>query len=159
MNHQEFEILLVEDDPADAELTTRSLQKEGLANRITVARDGAEALDFVFCRRAFAGRRFEQPPSLILLYLKLPKVSGHEVLRTIKSDERTRSIPVIVLTSSDHPRDLAECYRLGVNSYIQKPVDLRKFQETVRVFGLYWLIVNRMPPVSPFQTPGLGETS
>jgi two-component system, response regulator len=158
MNHQEFEILLVEDDPADAELTARSLQKEGLANRITVARDGAEALDFVFCCGAFAHRKFEQPPSLVLLDLKLPKINGHEVLRTIKADERTRSIPVIALTSSDQERDLAECYRLGVNSYIQKPVDLSKFQETVRTFGLYWLVVNQMPPVSAFQTSGLGET-
>jgi two-component system response regulator len=150
MSAQEYEILLVEDDPADAELTVLSLQKEGLANKIVVARDGAEALDFVFCRGSYADRSFQNPPRLILLDLKLPKVTGHEVLKTVKADERTRSIPVIVLTSSNHERDLVECYSLGVNSYIQKPVGLQKFQETVRQFGIYWLMVNHMPPVSSF---------
>lgn len=154
----QYEILLVEDDPADAELTMRSLKKEGLANCITIARDGAEALDFVFCRGAFANRSFEAPPSLILLDLKLPRLTGHDVLRAIKSDPRTASIPVIVLTSSNHERDLAECYRLGVNSYIQKPVDLQKFQDTVRTFGLYWLVVNQMPPASVFAQAPAGES-
>ena len=153
MTPQENVILLVEDDPADAELTVLSLHKEGLANQIEIARDGAEALDFVFCRGAYAGRSFERPPRLVLLDLKLPRVSGHEVLRAIKADERTRSIPVVVLTSSDQERDLVECYGLGVNSYIEKPVDLQKFQEVVGQFGMYWLMVNRPPPSTAFR-PG-----
>jgi CheY-like chemotaxis protein len=150
MSPQEYEILLVEDDPADAELTVLSLRKERLANHIEIARDGAEALDFLFCRGAYAGRSFERPPRLVLLDLKLPRVSGHEVLRAIKADERTRAIPVVVLTSSNQERDLVECYRLGVNSYIQKPVDLQKFQEVVRQFGMYWLMVNQVPPATTF---------
>jgi CheY-like chemotaxis protein len=141
MSPQEYEILLVEDDPADAELTVLSLRKERLANHIEIARDGAEALDFLFCRGAYAGRSFERPPRLVLLDLKLPRVSGHE---------RTRAIPVVVLTSSNQERDLVECYRLGVNSYIQKPVDLQKFQEVVRQFGMYWLMVNHVPPATAF---------
>jgi two-component system response regulator len=150
MNPQEYEILLVEDDPADAELTVLSLRKERLANHIEIARDGAEALDFLFCRGAYAGRSFERPPRLVLLDLKLPRVSGHEVLRAIKADERTRAIPVVVLTSSNQERDLVECYQLGVNSYIQKPVDLLKFQEVARQFGMYWLMVNHVPPSTAF---------
>lgn len=150
MRLQEYEILLVEDDPADAELTVLSLRKERLVNRIEIARDGAEALDFLFCRGAYSSRSFEKPPSLVLLDLKLPRVSGHDVLRAIRADERTRAIPVVVLTSSNQERDLVECYELGVNSYIQKPVDLQKFQETVRECGIYWLMVNQMPPSSTF---------
>lgn len=146
----DYEILLVEDDPADAELTVLSLRKEGLANSIEIARDGAEALDFIFCRGAYAARSFERPPHLVLLDLKLPRVSGHDVLRAIKGDERTRSIPVVVLTSSNQESDLVECYRLGVNSYIEKPVELRKFQEVVRQFGVYWLMVNQPPPTAAF---------
>jgi two-component system, response regulator len=157
MKPEEFEILLVEDDPADAELTTRSLRRESLANKITVARDGAEALDYIFCRGPFENRSFRELPSLILLDLKLPRLNGHDVLRTIKSDERTRSIPVIVLSSSSQECDLTRCYQLGVNSYIQKPVDLQKFQETVRIFGLYWLVVNLRPPSSAFASHGSGE--
>jgi CheY-like chemotaxis protein len=148
MNPDEFEILLVEDDPADAELTVLSLSREGLANKIHIARDGAEALDFIFCRGAFEARDPGSPPCLVLLDLKLPRLSGHEVLRAIKADERTRSIPVVVLTSSNHERDLAQCYQMGVNSYIQKPVELGKFQETMRQLGMYWLMVNHMPPRS-----------
>lgn len=150
MNPQGFEILLVEDDPADAELTVLSLRKERLANPIQVARDGAEALDYLFCRGIFASRSFDHPPRLVLLDLKLPRISGHDVLRAIKADERTRSIPVVVLTSSNQERDLVECYQFGVNSYIQKPVDLQKFQETVRHFGLYWLVINHAPPAAAF---------
>jgi two-component system response regulator len=150
MSPQEYEILLVEDDPADAELTVLSLRKERLANHIEIARDGAEALDFLFCRGEYAARSFDRPPRLVLLDLKLPRVSGHEVLRAIKADERTRAIPVVVLTSSGHERDLVECYQLGVNSYIQKPVDLLKFQEVVRQFGMYWLMVNHVPPATAF---------
>jgi two-component system, response regulator len=152
MSPQEYEILLVEDDPADAELTVLSLRKERLANHIEIARDGAEALDFLFCRGAYAERSFERPPRLVLLDLKLPRVSGQEVLRAIKADERTRSIPVVVLTSSNQERDLVECYRLGVNSYIQKPVELQKFQEVVRQFGMYWLMVNHVPPSTAFRS-------
>jgi two-component system response regulator len=154
MRDQVYEILLVEDDPADAELTVLSLRKERLANRIEIARDGAEALDFLFCRGAYSGRSFEKPPSLVLLDIKLPRVSGHDVLRAIKGDERTRAIPVVVLTSSDQECDLVDCYQFGVNSYIQKPVDLQKFQETVRQFGMYWLMVNQMPPSSTFIAKG-----
>jgi two-component system, response regulator len=150
MSPQEYEILLVEDDPVDAELTVLSLRKERLANHIEIARDGAEALDFLFCRGEYAARSFDRPPRLVLLDLKLPRMSGHEVLRAIKADERTRPIPVVVLTSSGQERDLVECYRLGVNSYIQKPVDLLKFQEVVRQFGMYWLMVNHVPPATAF---------
>lgn len=156
MNGQNLEILLVEDDPADAELTLMAIGKEKLSSSVHVVRDGAEALDFVFCRGSYAERKFERPPKLILLDLKLPKVSGHQVLRAIKSDPRTRSIPVVVLTSSDQDRDLVECYRSGTNSYIQKPVDLQKFQETVRSFGTYWLRVNQPPPVAAFVEPDAG---
>ncbi len=150
MNGRNEEILLVEDDPADAELTLMAIGKENLTNSIHVVRDGAEALDYVFCRGSYAERKFDRPPKLILLDLKLPKVSGHQVLRAIKSDPRTRSIPVVVLTSSAQDRDLVECYRSGTNSYIQKPVDLQKFQDTVRNFGTYWLRVNQPPPTAAF---------
>ena len=150
MTPQGYEILLVEDDPADAELTVHALRKERLANHIEVARDGAEALDFLFCRGAFSKRSFTNPPRVVLLDLKLPRISGHKVLRAIKEDERTRAIPVVVLTSSNQERDLLECYRLGVNSYIQKPVDLQKFQEVARHFGMYWLVVNHLPPLAAF---------
>lgn len=151
MRRDEFEILLVEDDPADAELTTLSLGKQGLANKIVLARDGAEALDYLFCRGEYSGRSTDSPPRLVLLDLKLPRVSGHDVLKAIKADDRTKCIPVVVMTSSDHERDMLECYRLGVNSYIQKPVDLAKFQETVKQFGIYWLMVNQSPPGTAFQ--------
>jgi len=150
MTPQVYEILLVEDDPADAELTVHALRKERLANQIEVARDGAEALDFLFCRGAYSNRSFTNPPRVVLLDLKLPKISGHEVLRAMKEDERTRAIPVVVLTSSNQERDLVECYQLGVNSYIQKPVDLQKFQEVVRHFGMYWLVVNHLPPLAAY---------
>ncbi|HEX4379828.1 MAG TPA: response regulator [Candidatus Acidoferrum sp.] len=156
MNNRGEDILLVEDDPADAELTLMAIGREKLTANVHVVRDGAEALDFVFCRGPYAGRKFERPPKLILLDLKLPKVSGHQVLRAIKSDPRTRAIPVVVLTSSDQDRDLVECYRSGTNSYIQKPVDLQKFQETVRNFGTYWLRVNQPPPLAAFMEPDSG---
>jgi two-component system response regulator len=147
----EMEILLVEDDPGEAELTMMSLRKEGLANNISLARDGAEALDLLYCRGAYAHRDPERPPALVLLDLMMPKLNGHDVLRLIKADERLRSIPIIVLTSSNHERDLGVCYRLGANSYIQKPIDFQKFQQTVHTFGLYWLVVNHMPPASAFR--------
>lgn len=147
MNDRRVEVLLVEDDAADAELTVRSLHKAQAAKMVEIARDGEEALDFLLCRRLYAGRRSDEPPRVVLLDLKLPRLSGHEVLRAIKGDERTRRIPVVVLTSSNHDRDLRECYELGANSYIQKPVDLKEFEDTVRQLGLYWLNVNHVPPV------------
>src|SRR5690348_15923649 len=152
MKVDEVEVLLVEDNPADQELTLRLLRKEGLANRIQVANDGEEALDFVFCRGDHNGRNFEQHPRLILLDLKLPKVNGLEVLREIKSDPRTAHIPVVVLTSSVEEKDLIEGYHLGVNSYIQKPVDFDRFRDTIRQVGLYWLVVNRPAPANGFIT-------
>lgn len=150
MKQKENEILLVEDDPADAELTTRSLRKQERAARIVHARDGAEALDYLYCRGPFSARNKSLLPRVVLLDLKLPRVSGHDVLKTIKADERMRCIPVIVMTSSNHEQDLIECYRHGVNSYIQKPVDLTEFQEAVRQFGIYWLVVNHAVPESAF---------
>lgn len=147
MSIREVEVLLVEDDAADAELTVRSLREGRGGKQIEIARDGEEALDFLFSRGTYAGRKLDEPPRVVLLDLKLPRLSGHEVLRAIKSDGRTRRIPVVVLTSSNHDRDLRECYELGANSYVQKPVDLEEFQETVRQLGSYWLGVNQAPPV------------
>jgi two-component system, response regulator len=146
----EMEILLVEDNPADAELTLHALQKSNLANKIQLVRDGEEALDFLFCRGSFAGRQFEQAPHLILLDLKLPKVDGLQVLEEVKGDLRTRAIPVIVLTTSKEERDMVSSYRSGVNSYIQKPVNFSEFQEVVRQLGLYWLLIKSKPPASAY---------
>lgn len=141
----EIELLYVEDDLADMELTILALQQSGIANTVHVARDGVEALDYLFCRGPHAGRGFSAP-RVVLLDLKLPKVSGLEVLQVIRRDERTRSIPVVVLTSSKEQRDLVDSYKLGVNSYIQKPVDFEQFNQTIRQLGLYWLVVNQAPP-------------
>jgi two-component system response regulator len=146
----EVEILLVEDNLKDVELTLSALRKENLSNHIQIVRDGEEALDFLFCRGAFSNRTFDHPPKLIILDLKLPKVDGLEVLRAIKNDVHTRAIPVTILTSSKEDRDLVESYELGVNSYIQKPVDFDQFRDTVKQLGLYWLVVNQPPPVSAF---------
>jgi len=140
------EILLVEDNPNDVELTLRVLQKNNISNRIHVVRNGAEALEFVFCTGAYADRSIENGPKVILLDLKLPKVDGLDVLRQIKADPRTKTIPVVVLTSSREERDIVESYRLGTNSYIVKPVDFEQFTEAVRQLGLYWLLLNQ-PPV------------
>ena len=148
MVQDEVEILLIEDDPADAELALHALRNENLGNRIHVLRDGEEALDFVFCRGAYSGRPANRTPKLILLDLKLPKVDGLEVLRQIKEHPRTRPIPVVILTSSREEQDLVRGYQLGVNSYIQKPVDFAQFRETVKRLGLYWLVVNQCPPPS-----------
>ena len=145
MHSPEIDILLVEDNKDDVELTLHSLRHERLANRIHVARDGVEALDFLFCRGEFADRSISQQPRLVLLDLKLPKVDGLEVLKQIKGDARTRTIPVVILTSSKEERDLVSSYRLGVNSYIQKPVDFDQFRDTVKQLGLYWLVVNQAP--------------
>lgn len=141
------DILLVEDNPSDVELTLHAFEKERLANRIQVVRDGAEALDYLFGTGKYAGRDILQAPKVILLDLKLPKVSGIEVLRHIRADPRTQLLPIIVLTSSREERDLIETYRLGVNSYIVKPVEFDKFTETVAQLGYYWLVVNQHPPI------------
>ena len=139
------EILLVEDNPDDLELALRALQNANLANRIHVARDGVEALDFIFCQGPHAARQIEDVPKVVLLDLKLPRVDGLEVLQRLKADARTKSIPVVVLTSSKEQRDVVESYKLGVNSYIQKPVDFEQFNQTIRQMGLYWLVVNKTP--------------
>jgi CheY-like chemotaxis protein len=144
-----IEILLVEDDPHDLELTLRSLQKARVANHIHVARDGVEALDFLFGEGQHAGRQMASTPRLVLLDLKLPKVDGLEVLRRIKGDARTRHVPVVVLTSSREQRDLIESYHLGVNSYIVKPVNFDRFASSVQELGLYWLVMNHVPPGGP----------
>lgn len=141
------EILLVEDNPEDLELTLRALRKANLANHIEVARDGAEAIDFIFCEGAYAARRIEDRPKVILLDLKLPKIDGIEVLKRIKSDPRTRAIPVVVLTSSQEQNDVVESYKLGVNSYIVKPVNFERFAAAVEKLGMYWLLLNQPPIV------------
>lgn len=141
----EVEVLLVEDNPTDAELCIRSLTKSNLANNLFWVKDGAEALDFIFATGAYSGRKVTMPPKVILLDLRLPKVEGMEVLRRVKADERTRSIPVVVLTSSKEDRDVAESYHLGVNSFISKPVGFEEFSRTVKELGLYWLLINRPP--------------
>ncbi len=140
------EILLVEDSPHDVELTLHALKRNNITNHIKVVRDGAEALDFDFASGAYVGRNVNDPPRVILLDLKLPKVDGLEVLQRVKSDPRTRSVPVVVLTSSREERDIVESYQLGVNSYIVKPVSFEQFTDAVRQLGLYWLLFNQ--PVS-----------
>jgi CheY-like chemotaxis protein len=142
-NH--VEILLVEDNPNDLALTLRAFQKNNLANHIHVARDGAEAMEFIFCTGAYANRSIENGPKVILLDLKLPLIDGLEVLRRIKADPRTQRIPVVVLTSSREERDIVESYDLGVNSYIVKPIEFEKFVETVHALGYYWLLLNEPP--------------
>ncbi|HEU5071043.1 MAG TPA: response regulator [Verrucomicrobiae bacterium] len=141
----EIEILLVEDNPDDLEMTLRALRRVNLANSIQVARDGAEALEFIFCEGSHAGRKIEQRPKVILLDLKLPKVDGLEVLKRVKSDPRTKTIPVVILTSSKEQRDIVESYHLGVNSYIVKPVNFEGFANAVKDLGMYWLILNQPP--------------
>jgi two-component system, response regulator len=141
-NGKVMEIILVEDNPRDVELTLRALKKQNLANNVQVLVDGAEALEYMFCAGAYADRDMNDHPKVILLDLKLPKVDGLEVLRKIKSDERTARIPVVVLTSSLEEKDVVESYKLGVNSYIVKPVDFDKFTEAVGELGLYWVLLN-----------------
>jgi CheY-like chemotaxis protein len=147
MNLPELDILLVEDNQDDVDLALHALQRGKLANRILVVRDGEEALDFLFCRGVYAERSFDRPPKLVLLDLKLPKVDGMEVLKEVKSDLRTKIIPIVIMTSSKEERDLAESYKLGVNSYIQKPVNFDQFRDTVNTIGLYWLVINQPPLV------------
>jgi two-component system, response regulator len=142
---QAVEILLVEDNPNDVELTLRAFKKRNISNSVFTVKDGAEALDFLFARGQFAGRDTHSVPRLILLDLKLPKIDGLEVLRIIKSDERTKFIPVVVLTSSNEDRDVVQSYQLGVNSYIVKPVDFMKFVDAVAELGFYWLLLNKPP--------------
>jgi two-component system response regulator len=146
MTESIVEILLVEDNPHDVELALHALKKNNISNHIHVVRDGAEALEYLFSGGAYAGRP-PQNPKVILLDLKLPKVDGLEVLRRIKADARTRSIPVVMLTSSREERDIVESYRLGVNSYIVKPVDFDQFIEAMRQLGMYWLLLNNPPAV------------
>ncbi|MEP7338656.1 MAG: response regulator [Acidobacteriota bacterium] len=141
------EILLVEDNPSDVQLTLHVFKKNQLCNRIHVVRDGAEALEYVFCTGRYANRQIENQPKVILLDLKLPLVDGLEVLRQIKSNLRTQAIPVVVLTSSREERDIVESYELGVNSFIVKPVDFEQFNEAVRDVGFYWLLLNQPPVV------------
>ncbi|MCL4244300.1 MAG: response regulator [Candidatus Dadabacteria bacterium] len=141
----QVEILLVEDNPNDEELTLRALKKNNIANNVHVVRDGAEALDFIFASGIYASRRVENRPRVILLDLKLPKVDGLEVLKRIKTDERTRMTPVVVLTSSKEEKDIVDSYKLGVSSYIVKPVDFDKFIQAVSQLGLYWLLLNQPP--------------
>jgi two-component system response regulator len=145
---KEVEILLVEDNPTDAELAIRALKKKNLANKLVWVKDGAEALDFLFGTGIYSGRTAENGPKVILLDLRLPKVDGMEVLRRVKNDERTRVIPIVVLTSSREDRDVVESYQLGVNSYISKPVEFDEFAKTVAELGLYWLLVNHPPLIA-----------
>ncbi|MGA8409784.1 MAG: response regulator [Candidatus Acidiferrales bacterium] len=147
---ESVQILLVEDNPADAELTLHALRKSKLVNNILHVHDGEEALDFLFCRGVYSARNSEVRPLLVLLDLKLPKVDGLQVLAEIKCNPRTKAIPVVLLTSSNEELDRASGYQLGVNSYIQKPVNFAEFQEVVLKLGMYWLIVNSRPPVAAF---------
>ncbi len=154
------EILLVEDDPQDVELTLRAFRNAKVERRIVVVRDGEEALDYLFRRGSYQDRPLDQPPILVLLDLKLPKIGGLQVLREVKTSAECASIPVVVLTSSGEQRDIAESYRLGVNGYIQKPVDIGEFRKAIEALTLYWLRVNRSPsPRSPGSTLPLAPPS
>ena len=144
MNHS-IEIILVEDNPYDVEMTLMALKQHNLANNVHVLHDGAEALDFIFCTGQYASRDKSCCPKVILLDLKLPKIDGIEILRRIRTDERTRMTPVVVLTSSNEERDKIDAYKLGVNSYIVKPVDFDQFIKAVEEIGLYWLLLNKPP--------------
>jgi len=142
---EDVEILLVEDNPNDVELTLRALQKQNLSNKVFVVKDGAEALDFIFASGAYSQRKVEKRPKVVLLDLKLPKVDGIEVLRRIKADSRTSPIPVVMLTSSQEERDVVNSYNLGVNSYIVKPVDFSNSVHGVSELGIYWGVLNKLP--------------
>ena len=151
MTAENPQILLIEDDSKDVKLTLHALSGENLVNPVHVARDGEEALDFLFCRGEFAGRSFDHPPRLVLLDLKLPKLDGLEILRAVKGDPRTQAIPVVVLTSSREESDLMRSYKLGANAYIQKPLEFDAFRQAVKQLGLFWLVVNEPPPPSTFR--------
>jgi len=157
MIHEEVDILYVEDDAADVELTLAAMRRSKMANTIHIARDGAEALDFLFCRGEHARREF-LAPKFVLLDLKLPKINGLEVLRALRNDPRTELVPVVILTSSKEQRDLIDSYKLHVNSYVQKPVDFEQFQQIVQQLGLYWLIVNQPAPARPLATVASGKS-
>ncbi len=145
VNADAVEILLVEDNPQHVELTLRALRKHNLANHVLVVKDGAEALEFIFATHRYHQRQIEDGPKVILLDLKLPKVNGLEVLRRIKSDERTKAIPVVVVTTSEQDQDVVKSYELGANSYIAKPVSFEKFVEAVSELGFYWMLLNKPP--------------
>jgi two-component system, response regulator len=149
MQHR-VEILLVEDNAEDAELTMRALRRNKIVNDIHVVEDGVEALDLLFCRGSHADRTFSHPPKLVLLDLKLPRLGGMEVLRALRADERTKAIPVVIFTSSKEERDLINSYKLGVNAYAQKPIDFVQFAETVRQIGMFWMLINEAPPSGAF---------
>ena len=144
---REGTILLVEDNPDDEALTLRALRKNNISNQVVVARDGVEALDYLFSRGAYAGRELSGMPVVVLLDLKLPRLDGLEVLRSLRADERTRLLPVVVLTSSREQQDQIDSYSRGANSYVRKPVDFLEFTEAVRQLGLYWLLLNEPPPM------------
>jgi CheY-like chemotaxis protein len=156
MHADEVDILLADDSQGDIDLTLHALRAENLANHVFVVRDGEEALDFLLCTGPHAGRSFDHPPKLVLLDLKMPKVDGLQVLKRIKEDSRTKTIPVVLMTSSREERDMVKSYELGVNSYIQKPVDFTEFRNVVKSLGLYWLVTNR-PPISNGQTHAAGK--
>ncbi|HEX9827405.1 MAG TPA: response regulator [Flavobacteriaceae bacterium] len=141
----EVEILIVEDNMSDAEMTIRALKKNNLTNKLLHLKDGVEALDFLFARGNYSGRKVENIPKVILLDLKMPKVDGLQVLQKLKSEERTKRIPVVILTSSNEDPDIQECYRLGVNSYVVKPVQFEQFVKSVSELGLYWMLLNQPP--------------
>lgn len=145
MGMEEVEILLVEDNPTDAELTMRALKRKNMANQLVWVKDGAEALDFIFATGAYSHRNPDDLPKLILLDLRMPKVDGLEVLQKIKDEEVTRQIPVVVLTSSKEDRDIVESYKLGVNSYVSKPVEFDEFIDAVSTLGFYWMLINNPP--------------
>lgn len=145
MDYDEVEILLVEDNPTDAELTTRALKRKNLMNKLLWVKNGAEALDFLFATGDYAGRNPDDVPKLILLDLRMPKVDGMQVLHRIKEHETTKKIPVVILTSSREDRDIVESYELGVNSYVSKPVEFEEFIDAVSTLGLYWMLINKPP--------------
>jgi two-component system response regulator len=145
MNDNKVEILLVEDNPHDAEMTIRALKKANLANKLIHLKDGAEALDFIFAKGAFSDRQIENKPKVILLDIKMPKVDGIQVLKQIKSNDTTKTIPVVIMTSSKEEQDVITSYNLGVNSYVVKPVDFEGFAKAVSELGFYWLITNQLP--------------
>ena len=144
MNDNKVEILLVEDNPHDAEMTIRALKKANLANKLIHLKDGAEALDFIFAKGAFSDRQIENKPKVILLDIKMPKVDGIQVLKQIKSNDTTKTIPVVIMTSSKEEQDVITSYNLGVNSYVVKPVDFEGFAKAVSELGFYWLITNQL---------------
>jgi two-component system response regulator len=156
MNPNEVDILLVDDSQDDVDLTLHALRAENLANRVFVASDGEVALEFLFCSGKHSQRSFDSPPKLVLLDLKMPKVDGMQVLKQIKGDPRTKTIPVVLMTSSREERDMVSGYDLGVNSYLQKPVDFGDFREMVKLLGLYWLVTNQ-PPVANGKAHSAGQ--